>query len=269
MSAPIFTPIFTYAGTGADVSPLPSGQWTSIGINGPGGLPDYDQLQVLNAQITTTVEVQDDGQATAVATLPDDQYCSFQLKALNGALTAAQLYLRSSDYFETCYVLFVTGPFGADAGTYGIFCLDDSGGNEPYNWVVQNSITLSVDDIITFAIAGSATGSGKLYMYQNGNLIFQGALNLNPDAALMNAGGLAGLQLDTSNTPPAASDVGVINYAAGSFVPGSGGSTSNGMEAGYGTDISASSEITTNPAAEANSARTVIMGTNRGSRFIG
>lgn len=39
--------------------------------------------------------------------------------------------------------------------------------------------------------------------------------------------------------------------------------------AGYGTDISATSEVTTNPAGEINSNKTAVMGTNRGSRFIG
>ena len=39
--------------------------------------------------------------------------------------------------------------------------------------------------------------------------------------------------------------------------------------AGYGTDISASTEFTSNPAGETNSNKTTIIGTNRGSRFIG
>jgi hypothetical protein len=271
MSAPTFTPIFSFPGTGANASPLPAGQFTSIGNQGPGGLPDFDQLQVLNAQITTTTEVEDDGQATAIATLPENQYVRGELAALLNDTASVFIYTRAGEFLDTAYALFVTGPFNDDTGdsTYGIFALDDAGGNIPFNWVVNDPITVKATDVITFAIEGSATGDGKLYFYLNDVLIFSGALNLNPDAALMNAGGRVGLQLDTESASPSPSDVGITNFEAGAFSSGTAGAGGSTIEAGYGTDISASSEVTTNPAGETNSNRTSIMGTNRGSRFIG
>ena len=59
------------------------------------------------------------------------------------------------------------------------------------------------------------------------------------------------------------------NVASAAYIIHASSSKQKQASAGYGTDISASSEVTTNPAGETNSARTSIMGTNRGSRFIG
>jgi hypothetical protein len=47
------------------------------------------------------------------------------------------------------------------------------------------------------------------------------------------------------------------------------GSGNTDTFAGYATDISATTEVSSNPAGEVNSHHTAIIGTNRGSRFIG
>lgn len=69
------------------------------------------------------------------------------------------------------------------------------------------------------------------------------------------------LAVDTSDGNSAVASAGYTIKAAS----GSGGHP----PAGYDTDISTTTEFTSNPAGETNSIRTSIMGTNRGSRFIG
>jgi hypothetical protein len=76
------------------------------------------------------------------------------------------------------------------------------------------------------------------------------------------------VQMDIATADHTTSALSAFSAGRVQSAPFSSGGDSSSV-AGYGTDLSAGSEVTTNPAAETNSNRTAIMGTNRGSRFIG
>lgn len=212
---PAFTPIFEDTGS-ETASPLNPANWNSIGIDGPGGLPEFDQLQALNGRLTTTVQVQGDGQAQCTAVLPNNQYCSITVKEMLDT-SAAFLYARGNAYLLNCLAMFITGPLdGSGAAQYGIFTVEDGGAGPSFSWVDSDPIILLTNDVITLAVEGGIT-TGKIYAYQNNTLLFSGLLSLNPDASTTNPGGFTGMQLDTVAPSPSPADVGVIKFETGYF----------------------------------------------------
>jgi hypothetical protein len=255
---PTFVPLFEEPGTGPNASPLPPANWNSIGIDGPGGLPEFDQLQTLNGRLTTTVEVQDDGQAQCTAVLPDNQYCSIQVKEMLST-SSCFLYLRGDAYLLNCLAMFIIGPLdGSGAAQYGVFTVEDGGGGNSFDWVTSDPINLLTNDVITFAVEGGIT-TGNLFVYQNNTLLFTGALNLNPDAGSTTPGGFCGLQLDTQSDSPDPADVGMLHFIAGSFSSAGPG----GLVGKIPTVIS------TNVSDRVVSPRTSIMGSGQKTQVIG
>ena len=101
----------------------------------------------------------------------------------------------------------------------------------------------------------------------NNYYIFQNGVAIAAITFVSTAAGYTSLCIDN---PTTLADTTLQNFLTGAVIASSGPSSGKtNLIAGYGTDISASSEVTTNPAGETNSNRTSIMGTNRGSRFIG
>jgi hypothetical protein len=220
----VLTPVYTNSCQGANQNPADPTNIFEIG----GGLPTNDVLQILNAKLTTTVEVQADGTASLVPNMPGDHYISVTLTDEMLATSALFLYVRGSDEnLDDNYALDIAGPLNDDTGQsgYGITATNDNGSGTPFVWVDFAPMTFQAGDIIAFAAIGGASGS--LYFIVNGVIIFQGALNLNPDGIY--SGLKAGLQLATVAGTPSPTDIGVINLSAGGIaITGGGGDLIDG-----------------------------------------
>ena len=186
---------------------------------------------------------------SGVAT-PANQYGSITIGALTDDESGAQLQIRSSLDGQNGYVVTVLGPLSTPAAAEVV--LEVLGPNT----VLYNEF-LQVDpgDVFTVAAVGST-----IYLLQNGVV-----LSTSTDTTYTSGVVLILLSANTVQTDATITHF-VMGAASGSTPVGG---HANTIVAGYGTDISASSEVTTNPAGETNSNRTSIMGTNRGSRFIG
>jgi hypothetical protein len=192
----------------ANESPLNPAVWHTVG-----GLPGTDQLEILNNVCTTTIQVQSDGIASNGAIAwPDDQYISLQVVEMS-ANGIVNMYLRAGTEDQPCYRLIIGGPFNDNTGTSGyvIDQLNSDSSAIDYSWVDFATHTFQANDIITFAVIGGR--NGHLYFLQNGNLIFQGALNASP---VLLSSGRTGLQLDAQT--PAQNDISVINFSGGSAI---------------------------------------------------
>jgi hypothetical protein len=119
----------------------------------------------------------------------------------------------------------------------------------------SDTLTFSNGDVILLGFFGTTW-----LVYRNGVQLSTGSDASTP------SGGTAGFDLGANNAITSAQ---ALNFSGGEVTQSSGGGSGKGEAAGYGTDISATSEITTNPAGETNSTQTSIFGTNRGTRFIG
>src|ERR1700679_3105237 len=214
---PTFIPLFEDSGSEGNEAPLNPANWFMIGVNGPGQLPEFDELMVLNGRITTSVQVECDGQAACNVILPANQYCQVTVKEMD-ITSGGFLYLRGdTGYFNAVYALGFSGPLdGSNTGTWTMYAINQGGGNVAFTWVDANPLNLLSGDVVTFAVEGDIS-TGALFFYQNDILVFQGALNLNPEANTMNAVGLVGMQLDVFSDAPMSSEVGVINFRAGAF----------------------------------------------------
>lgn len=202
----VFTPVFTDTFLRANESPLNPTNWHSVS-----GLPTNDQLQVLNNKCATTVTVQDDGQATVIAALPNDQYCECKITNFT-ATGSVVIYVRAGVDLAPNYTLTLGGPFNNPTANYSITQVDVSGGTIIHTWADTIPITFQVNDVVRFAIIGSYP-TGKLYFFQNNNLIFTGNLGDSPSGL---ASGRSGLQLASFAAVPVTTDAEVINYVAGS-----------------------------------------------------
>lgn len=202
----VLTPVYTNSCQGANQNPADPTNIFEIG----GGLPSNDVLQILNAKLTTTVEVEADGQGSIVPVMPADHYLSFTLTDDFLDTSAAFIYCRGSDEnLDQNYNVAINGPLGDTTGEsgYSIVAQHDSM-TIAYTWVDFAAMTFHSGDILAFAVIG-----GFLYFIVNGTIIFQGALNLNPDGIY--TGVLVGLQLATVADTPEPTDIGVINLSAG------------------------------------------------------
>ena len=166
-----FTPQYTEPCTGLNTKPLPS-PWVSVGIDGEGQLPTYDEIQILGfggrTSCMTTTEVQDDGQATlssAAGVSTTNQYITYTIEALlvNGE-SVVWTYLRSGPFLLPSYALAVFGTLGTSTASYEVTEYEPSGGQ--YNWNAETFPTLKQGDTITFAISGT-----ELYIFQNGAFV--------------------------------------------------------------------------------------------------
>lgn len=221
-SVGIFAPMFSDSFQRANELPLSDGgNWINLG-----SLPTKDQLQILNNQCETTVTVTRDGTAyyrdTGIV-LPNDQYCSVTITELgiNGLIW---LYVRGTDgastpALEQNYNVFIYGG-GGGGSAFSVSAIDTGGSNIPYAWVGYQPYLFSINDVITFAIAGQGAVA-TLYLFQNGTCIWQGMVAPNPDGVY--ASGTVGLQLNATLV----TDAGVINFVSGGFsvINESGGQT--------------------------------------------
>jgi len=215
----------------ADESPLNPVNWHSVS-----GLPTNDQLEIINNLATTTVQVQSDGQASYINdSLPVDQYVEVQAwqQTFDGEFN---LYIRAGVDLSPSYNLVVAGQFGAvppDPNLCSFLVQEIAvGGGDGYRWTSDLGIglTLNSGDVISFGVSGGV--GGHLYVYKNRVLISQFNLDDsvtnvpvpgstgNSAQPIITSSGRAGLQLDSFIG--ASSDIGVKNFAAGSFSPGGG-----------------------------------------------
>ena len=119
-----------------------------------------------------------------------------------------------------------------------------------------------VGDVWRLSVVFGSDGFPVLSLFQNGFLILQ----VQDQSATPITSGNPGMAAYSS---VAIADAQISLFAAGNANVIPAYPSSGGNFAGYGTDISASTEFTSHPAGEINSSRTSIFGTNRGSRIIG
>jgi hypothetical protein len=230
----IFTPLTSDPLSGSNLNPINPAAWFDVG----GGLPATDQLEILNHVCVTTVQVQADGTSQNIA-IPwqANQFVSFQIVRLGDNGTVF-MYNRGGLNFFPCYRLTVSGSIGVAPGTFQII-VDapfQEGSGEPFTWFGPAPLNFTPGDIFTLAVVGQSNGT--LLAYQNGKLLFQGALNLNPQGIY--ASGQPGFQLASESVPPLQSDAEVINFVGGSVtsVP-SVGTVVHGLFKGAGNSASA------------------------------
>jgi hypothetical protein len=228
----IFTPLTTDSFHRANESPINPTAWLTIG-----GLPGTDQLEIVNNVCVTTTQDQADGTAQNIAiTWPENQFVSLMIPSLGDNGTEF-LYLRGAtgaNPLTPCYRLTVTGSIGTAPGSF--FYIVDAVSAPPltveYTWADFLPLNFHPNDVFTFAVSGQS--NGNLFVYQNEELLFEGALNLNPVQII--ASGEPGFQLASESDPPLQSDAEAINFVGGSVssVP-SAGTVVHGRFKGSGT----------------------------------
>ena len=122
--------------------------------------------------------------------------------------------------------------------------------------------TPNVGDVWRLSVIFGNDGFPVLSFFQNGALVIQ----VQDAISAPITSGSPGMGAYSS---VAIADAQISLFAAGNANVIPAYPSSGGNFAGYGTDISASTEFTSHPAGEINSNRTSIFGTNRGSRIIG
>jgi hypothetical protein len=229
----ILTPLTSDPLSGPNLNPINPAAWLDVG----GGLPATDQLEILNHVCVTTVQVQADGTTQNIAiNWPANQFISLQIVELGDNGTVF-MYVRGGLNLLPCYRLTVSGSIGVAPGTFQIIVdapFVESG--EPFTWFGPAPLNFTPGDIFTLAVSGQNNGS--LYVFQNGSLIFTGALSLNPEGIL--ASGPPGFQLASESDPPLQSDAEVINFVGGSVTSApSAGTVVHGRFKGSGNTASA------------------------------
>ena len=226
---PTFTQAFEDTFNRANESPLNPTNWYSVGVQGPGQLPTYDNLEVLSDACTTTTSVQDDGQATLLAlAASQDQF--LQVTTQNWPqYVAFAMYARCGQpYIDPAYTCYVSSVFDVTIGyafsSLSIYNLDSSGSGFNYDFLGILPIISNSGDVFAWAAVGQT--NGFLYCLQNGNLLFMQPTNLNPqDGIDQPYSGVVGLQLSTENSPPNPGDISIINFITGPAGLGGGGGT--------------------------------------------
>jgi len=222
-----FTQLISDTFQRADEAPLNPANWNSIG----GVLPTVDELQIVSDLATTTVQVQADGQATYIDdSLPANQYVEVQTvrQAFNGVFV---LYLRASAPLAPSYALTIGGQYGISPPDPNLcsFLVGELGSINNYRWTsdLGVGITLNSGDVITFAVSGGV--GGHLYVFKNRVQIAQYNLDDSvtnvpvPGASgnsalpIISSTGRVGMQLASLSTPATIDDIGIKNFAAGSF----------------------------------------------------
>lgn len=184
---------------------------------------------------------------------PDNQYGSITLGA-DASGAGLQLSIRASTDFNNGYALIVIGPISSPNSAEVIVAISVDGDFNTYSY--DQFLTVNVGDIFTLAAVGST-----IYLLQNGVQLFQ----------MTDTTYTSGVCILSQYASNAQTDVIVTKFVMGSASSGGEPSLNSPLAAlaGYGTDISSGAEFTTNPAGEFKSPSTAIIGTNRGSRFIG
>lgn len=255
---PVYSDSFNTGGVGQN----PITGWTTVS--------DDSALQIgtANAAEASTDASICGAYPTAYTETQADSYCQFTLVAENKSDTLVLNIRADSSAAAAGYDFEMVGTLGT-ANTGAVQLLDTGAnaplmtgigyvsypGTPPYEFHVGDIMTLMArgNNVYMFWTSGSTTTP-----------VAAGSSTTSPNA------GLSVIQINTVSAT--LSRTSVSNFVAGNVEannvnPGAG--ASGGAFAGYGTDISAVSEITSNPAGETNSSRTSIIGTNRGSRFIG
>ena len=218
-AAGVFTPTFSDSFQRAPEIPLSDGGlWKPISGE---VLPARDVLQILNDVCTTTVlTATSDGTSYVYigaggATIPQDHFCQAEIADLasNGNFI---MYVRvgngtsQTGNMSPQYALDIYEGIG-----FLIYAVDSNGANSPYTWVGFQPQTFSIGDVLAFAIAGQ--NDGILYVFQNEVCIWQGAINPNPDFAMMTTSGTVGLTCSSFGSPQLPTDIGLIDFEAGAF----------------------------------------------------
>jgi hypothetical protein len=212
-----FTPQYTEACTGANTKPLPS-PWVSVGDGDDGQLPTYDELEVLSGACTTTVEVQDDGQAvlsSAAGVSTTNQYITYTIESLTGDDdSVVWTYLRSGPFLSPSYTLAIYGSLGSGKASWDVNEFETSG--TLYDWGAHTGLTLAKGDTITFAVDGTTGHSpaGEWYVFHNGVLLGSGELSA-PGLSEIIDSGTVGIQIDALGG--VSSETGVTQIVAGKF----------------------------------------------------
>jgi hypothetical protein len=214
---PSFTQLTADTFQRANEVPLNPAVWPSA----QGYLPAADELEILNNECTTTILHSNDGKSSNAAidwTAITDQWCEVELKEMaNGSV---DLYLRAGTpgLLQPCYDFYFAAAGFGTPGALLVQHIAADGATVTHIWV-ETGVTpgaptpvFNQGDKLRVGIVGDAT-SGQLFVYQNGILLFQGALS--DDAANVTLSGHPGMQLVAFT--PASGDIGVINFAAGSM----------------------------------------------------
>lgn len=219
-----FTPQYTLSCTGVNQAPLNPTYWYSIGVDGPGQLPEYNELEVNNHVCTTSTIAfpYNDGQATLTAAAgvsTTSQYLGFTIaQPFVPDESAAFIYVQANKWLVPNIDIAISGTTGVTNGmTLDVQSYDESL-SLLHDWGNVN-FTANVGDTVAFAfwIPRSPSVHHEWFFFHNNSLLSVGNCNVNNSwCPGTDDTGMVGLQLD-SIAPDSENVIGVTQIVAGSF----------------------------------------------------
>lgn len=220
-----FTPQYTLPCTGANQAPLDPTKWYSVGVDGPGQLPMYDELEVASAVCTTSIQVTHDGQGSLLAAAgvsKTSQYLGFTVaKVFVANESAAFIYLKSGEpWLAPSLNVSISGSTGVPNGMQIDVVTFDANSNITHDWGIRN-VTIALRDTVVFAFSDQPTSPvspGEWYLFVNNVMVENGlcgATGAGNQWCPSMTNGTVGLQLDSIGSGQ--DFIGVTHITAGNF----------------------------------------------------